>query len=135
VLGTMYLAAVPLAAAKKSGSSPITLFAILILFALVYVLFLRPQRNRQRRAMQTQNQVLPGQKVRTTAGIYGTVVSGDDRDVVIEVAPGVQIRMLRRAVMEVIPDDVPDTGTDSTAEPDDFKQDPPEDGDPKDRTP
>jgi len=37
--------------------------------------------------------------------MYGTVVSGDDRDVVIEIAPGVEVTMLRRAVMEVVSDD------------------------------
>ena len=34
---------------------------------------------------------MPGQRVRTTAGIYGTVISGDDRDVVVEIAPGVEV--------------------------------------------
>ena len=58
---------------------------------------MRPQRNRQRKAAQTQSHVMPGQRIRTTAGMYGTVVSGDDRDVVIEISPGVQVTMLRRA--------------------------------------
>ncbi|HXS64825.1 MAG TPA: preprotein translocase subunit YajC, partial [Streptosporangiaceae bacterium] len=68
---------------------------------------MHPQRNRQRKAMATQSQVMPGQRIRTTAGMYGTVVSGDDRDIVIEIAPGVEVTMLRRAVMEVISDDQP----------------------------
>jgi preprotein translocase subunit YajC len=66
---------------------------------------MRPQRNRQRKAQQTQSAVMPGQRIRTTAGMYGTVVSGDDRDVVIEIAPGVEVTMLRRAVMDVVSDD------------------------------
>ena len=66
---------------------------------------MRPQRNRQRKATQTQSQVMPGQRVRTTAGMYGTVISGDDRDVVIEIAPGVEVTMLRRAIMDVVSDD------------------------------
>ena len=33
--------------------------------------------------------------------------SGDDRDVVGEIAPGVQVTMLRRAVMDVVSDDQP----------------------------
>jgi hypothetical protein len=33
------------------------------------------------------------------------VVSIDDQDVVVEVAPGVNIRMLRKAVMNVVQDD------------------------------
>jgi preprotein translocase subunit YajC len=95
-----------LAATKSSSGNPAFTFIILaVLVGLFYVLIMRPQRNRQRKAMQTQSQVMPGQRIRTTAGMYGTVVSGDDRDVVVEIAPGVEVTMLRRAVMEVIPDD------------------------------
>jgi preprotein translocase subunit YajC len=101
-MGTMILAA----SSKSSGGSPAFTFIILaVLIGLFYVLIMRPQRNRQRKAMQTQSQVMPGQRIRTTAGLYGTVVSGDDRDVVVEIAPGVEVTMLRRAVMEVLPDD------------------------------
>lgn len=103
------------AATKSSSSSFLPLLIIVVLFGLFYVAIIRPQRNRQRQAAQTQNQVMPGQRVRTTAGIYGTVVSGDDRDIVVEIAPGVQITMLRRAVMEVVPED--DQGGTTTSEP------------------
>ncbi|HMH92458.1 MAG TPA: preprotein translocase subunit YajC [Streptosporangiaceae bacterium] len=103
------------AATKSSGSSFLPLLIIVVLFGLFYVAIIRPQRNRQRQAAQTQNQVVPGQRVRTTAGIYGTVVSGDDRDIVVEIAPGVQVTMLRRAVMEVVPED--DQGGTPTSEP------------------
>lgn len=101
-MGTMLFAA----SSKPSSGNPAFTFIILaVLVGLFYLLIMRPQRNRQRKAMQTQSQVMPGQRIRTTAGMYGTVVSGDDRDVVIEIAPGVQVRMLRRAIMEVISDD------------------------------
>ena len=102
-MGTMILAATT---TTKSGSNPAFTFVILaVLVGLFYVLIMRPQRNRQRKAVQTQSQVMPGQRVRTTAGMYGTVISGDDRDVVIEIAPGVEVTMLRRAIMDVIADD------------------------------
>ena len=93
------------AATKSSSSSFLPLLIIVVLFGLFYVTIIRPQRNRQRQASQKQSQVLPGQRIRTTAGIYGTVVSGDDRDIVVEIAPGVEVTMLRRAVMEIVPDD------------------------------
>ncbi|HET9896386.1 MAG TPA: preprotein translocase subunit YajC [Streptosporangiaceae bacterium] len=110
-MGTMILAAgTSLAASSSTASkgSPVYTFLILaVLIGLFYVLIMRPQRNRQRKAMQTQSQVMPGQRIRTTSGMYGTVVSGDDRDVVVEIAPGVQVTMLRRAIMEVVSDDQP----------------------------
>jgi preprotein translocase subunit YajC len=99
---TMILAA----AATAHKSNPAFTFIILaVLIGLFYMLIMRPQRNRQRKASQTQSAVMPGQRIRTTAGMYGTVISGDDRDVVIEIAPGVQVTMLRRAVMDVVSDD------------------------------
>jgi preprotein translocase subunit YajC len=101
-MGTINLAA---AAAPAKSSSFLPLLIIIVLFGLFYMTIIRPQRNKQRAAARTQTQVMPGQRVRTTAGIYGTVVSGDDRDVVVEIAPGVEITMLRRAIMEVVPDD------------------------------
>jgi preprotein translocase subunit YajC len=100
-----------LAAATKSGSGSYTfLIIIVVLFGLLYFVMIRPQRNRQRQAQQMQSQVQPGQRVRTTAGMYATVVEADDQDVVLEPAPGVQMRFLRRAVLEVLPDE------DATAE-------------------
>ena len=110
-MGIMNLAATS-APKTGAGSSPIFFIILLALFGGFYFLMIRPQRNRQRRAMQTQSQVTPGQRIRTTAGMYGRIVSGDDRDVVIEVAPGVHVTMLRRAIMDVLPEDDPGPATD-----------------------
>ena len=89
---------------KSSGSGYIFLVAIVVLFGLLYFVTIRPQRNRQRAAMQTQSQLQPGMRVRTTAGMFATVVGVEDQEVILEVAPGVNVRFLRRAIMDVIPD-------------------------------
>jgi len=93
------------ASTSKSGSgSYLFLVAIVVLFGLLYFVTIRPQRNRQRAAAQTQRTVEPGARIRTTAGMYATVVRVEDQDVVLEVAPGVEVRYLRRAIMDVVPD-------------------------------
>jgi preprotein translocase subunit YajC len=102
----MFLAATT----KTSTTSLLPLLIIAAIFVLLYMVMIRPQRNKQRQAMQMQREVVPGQRVRTTAGIYGTVTSVDDTDVVVEVAPGVNIRMLRRAIMDVLSDNSPADG-------------------------
>jgi preprotein translocase subunit YajC len=89
---------------KSSGSGYIFLVAIVVLFGLLYFVTIRPQRNRQRAAAQTQSHIQPGMRVRTTAGMYATVTSIEDQEVVLEVAPGVNVRFLRRAIMDVVPD-------------------------------
>jgi preprotein translocase subunit YajC len=122
-----------LAASSSGGGSYTFLIVIVVLFGLLYFVMIRPQRNKQRQAAAMQNTVRPGQRVRTTAGMYATVVDADDQDVVLEVAPGVHMRFLRRAVMETLPDDDgtggPDLGTeaaDSFDEPDDPEDTPAE---------
>ena len=102
---------------KSSGSGYFFLIIIVVLFGLLYFVTIRPQRNRQRAAAQTQSQLEPGMRVRTTAGMYATVVAVEDQEVVLEVAPGVNVRFLRRAIMDVIPDPSPDYGQTETEEP------------------
>jgi preprotein translocase subunit YajC len=63
---------------------------------------IRPRQRRQQQAQQQKNTVQPGARVRTTAGMYATVVDVDGDDVILEVAPGVEVRYMRRAVMDVV---------------------------------
>ena len=98
-------------AASSSGSSfnPTSLILILVVIVGVYMLMIRPQRRRQQAVQQQQKTVAPGALVRTTAGMYATVTEVDGDDVVLEVAPGVEVRYLKRAIMEVIePGDEPE---------------------------
>jgi preprotein translocase subunit YajC len=89
-------------ATKSSGFNPSTLILILVVIVGFYMLMIRPQRRRQQQAQQQKHQVVPGARVRTTAGMYATVVDVDDDDVVLEVAPGIEVRYMRRAIMDVV---------------------------------
>jgi preprotein translocase subunit YajC len=107
------------AEAAKSSSSSLT-FPILIVLVFVgfYFLMIRPQRRRQQAVAQQQKTVHPGARVRTTAGMYATVTAVDGDDVVLEVAPGVEVRYLKRAIMEVIaPGEEPETFEDGESAP------------------
>jgi hypothetical protein len=79
-----------LAATKSSGGSPAFTFIILaVLVGLFYVLIMRPQRNRQRKASQTQSAVShagPADPARPRA-CTGRYLGGDRDGVVIEIAP------------------------------------------------
>jgi len=90
------------AATKSSGSALTFPILIVLVFVGFYFLMIRPQRRRQQQVQQQQRTVAPGARVRTTAGMYATVVEVDGDDVVLEVAPGVEVRYVRRAIMEVI---------------------------------
>jgi preprotein translocase subunit YajC len=99
MLGNYDLAA---AATKSSGFNPSTLILILIVVVAFYFLMIRPQQRRKQQAAQKSNNVEPGARVRTTAGMYATVVDVDGDDVILEVAPGVEVRYMKRAIMEVV---------------------------------
>jgi preprotein translocase subunit YajC len=103
-MGNMFLAASSAASKSSSGSLNILLIVV-VLFGVLYFVMIRPQRNRQRKAQEQQNAVTPGQRVRTTAGMYATVVGVDGDDVILEVAPGVEVRYIKRAIMQVVPSD------------------------------
>jgi preprotein translocase subunit YajC len=94
---------------SSSGFNPSTLILIVIVIAAFYLLMIRPQARRRQQAQQRQNSVQPGARVRTTAGMYATVVAVDGDDVVLEVAPDVEVRYMKRAIMEVVsPGEEPD---------------------------
>jgi preprotein translocase subunit YajC len=105
----MGFAAAAEAATKSSGSALTFPILIVLVFVGFYFLMIRPQRRRQQQVQQQQRTVAPGARVRTTAGMYATVVEVDGDDVVLEVAPDVEVRYLKRAIMEVIqPGDEPE---------------------------
>ena len=120
-MGNVILAA----STKSGGSSSFLLIGLVALFGLLYFVMIRPQRRRQQQAQQTQRNVEPGARVRTTAGMYGTVVAVEDQDVILEVAPGIDVRFMRRAIMDVVPDSMDET--DYSEEAEDVSDDEPED--------
>jgi len=94
---------------SSSGFNPSTLILIVIVIAAFYLLMIRPQARRRQQAQQRQKSVQPGARVRTTAGMYATVVAVDGDDVVLEVAPDVEVRYMKRAIMDVVsPGETPD---------------------------
>jgi preprotein translocase subunit YajC len=116
------------AATKSSGLSPQILILIVLVFVGFYFLMIRPQRRRQQQVQQQQNTVAPGARVRTTAGMYATVTEVDGDDVVLEVAPGIEVRYLKRAIMEVIaPGDAEEPETVEDVEQDSYDDEPAED--------
>jgi preprotein translocase subunit YajC len=94
----------PFLAASNGGSgSSYGFLVILVVFgAAIYLLVLRPQRSRMRRAEQNRREVSIGQRVMTASGMYGTVAAVEDDAVLLEVAPGVTTRWARAAIGRVV---------------------------------
>jgi preprotein translocase subunit YajC len=89
-----------------------TLLLPLLLLAVFYFILIRPQQKQRREIAQLQSTLAPGARVMTGSGLVATVVAIEDDEVLLEVAPGVTNRYVRRAIMRVFPDE-----TASTAQP------------------
>lgn len=79
----------------------------LLLLAVFYLLLIRPQQRQRRQMADVQSTLAPGSKVMTGAGLFGTVKSVEDDRIELEVSPGVTNWYLRRAIVQVIPDQPP----------------------------
>jgi preprotein translocase subunit YajC len=76
---------------------------ILIVFFLIWLLLIRPQRRRQNDQLTMQDSLHVGDEIVTAGGMYGTVTAMDEDEVSMEIADGVVVRIARRAVAGVVP--------------------------------
>ena len=90
-------------AQSGDGGSSLSLLLPLLLIVAFFLLVIRPQRRRQRAIAQTQASLAPGQQVMTTAGLFGTVSDLGPDFVLLEVAPGVRVKVARAAIAQVVP--------------------------------
>ncbi|HEX6198173.1 MAG TPA: preprotein translocase subunit YajC [Jiangellaceae bacterium] len=86
------------------------LLPLILLVAVFYFLLIRPQQKQRKQLQEVQQSLTPGSKVMTGSGLIGTIEAVEGDEVVLEVAPGVTNRFVRRAIVQVIPDEpvVPD---------------------------
>ena len=87
-----------------------SLILLLAMFVLLWVLLIRPQRQRQQKQQHLLSSVEPGDEVLTVGGLYGIVRDIDEEDdLIVEIAEGIQVRIARRAVGGVVkPEDEDD---------------------------
>jgi preprotein translocase subunit YajC len=87
---------------QTSGGSLIGLALPILLIVGFYFLLIRPQRNRQRQQQALVASLEVGDEVMTNGGIFGTIVDIDDDEgiVIVEIAPGTRIRMLRQGISQ-----------------------------------
>jgi preprotein translocase subunit YajC len=104
----------------------VPLLIVLVLgLAVMYVVMIRPQRQRQARHQTLIDALGVGEDVLTTGGIYGTVTHVEGDDLVVEIADGVAVHMTRRGIAAVLPPDEEDE--DEADEDEDFEDDDDED--------
>jgi preprotein translocase subunit YajC len=79
------------------------LIILVAMFALLWVLFIMPQRKRLAAQRQLHASLQPGDEVLTVGGVLGRIRSVDEDDVLhVEIAPGTTVRVARQGVASVI---------------------------------
>ncbi len=101
---------IPAAHAQAAGGSApaqggllSTLLFPVVLIVIMYFLMIRPQMKRQKEHKAMLDKLAKGDEVITSGGIAGSVVAIGDAFVTIEVANGVQLRVQKGAISNVLP--------------------------------
>jgi preprotein translocase subunit YajC len=114
-----------LAQSSESGGSLLSLlFPLVLLGGVFYFLLLRPNRTRQRQQQTLLESLKVGDEVMTAGGIFGTLKAIDEEDdtVTVEIAPGTEVRMLRRGIAQRLVDEPEEEGGDDGTEDQGFDQ-------------
>ncbi|MEY2456090.1 MAG: preprotein translocase subunit YajC [Acidimicrobiaceae bacterium] len=101
------------------------LIAIALMFLVFWGLIILPQQRRVRAHQALVRSIEVGDEVMTTSGLYGTVASLDDDEVMLEVAPGTTLRFARGAIAKHVnePDPEPADAVEAATEDDEVLAD------------
>ena len=110
-----------LAAAPPSGaggaSSLYPMGTMFLLLAVMYFLILRPQQVKAKEHREMVSRVKVGDKVITTAGIYGEIAGVAETSMMLRIAPNVEIKVVSSAVSTVLTAEGDDASTRTAAKP------------------
>jgi len=96
------------ASASSSGGMTSMIIQIVLIFAIFYLLLIRPQQKRIKEHEAKVNALKKGDKVITGGGIIAKVmdVNAAEDEITVEVASGVTIKLVRSTIREVLTDEI-----------------------------
>ncbi|WP_372727492.1 preprotein translocase subunit YajC [Nocardioides sp.] len=80
----------------------VSLLPLVGIALLFWVLIIRPASKRQKELARMQSALSTGDQVMLTSGVYGVLREAADDHVMVEVAPGVSIKVARGAIGSVV---------------------------------
>jgi preprotein translocase subunit YajC len=78
------------------------IFPFVIVFAIFYLLWIRPQQQRVKEHAASINAVKKGDDVVTGGGIRGRVTKVTDDEAEVEIAQGVKVRVIKSTITQVL---------------------------------
>ena len=91
------------APAQSDASSLISLLPMVGILIIFYFLLIRPQSKRAKEHKQMVEALQRGDEVITNGGILGLVVNVSDDYVIVEIAPSVEVTLLRSSAQTLLP--------------------------------
>jgi preprotein translocase subunit YajC len=88
----------PAAGAPPQGNMFGALIPFVAVFVIFYVLIILPQRKKQKKHQEEISALKPGDKIITTAGIYGTVMGVQADRIEVKIAANVKVDITKSAV-------------------------------------
>jgi len=92
----------PLAQAAQQGSPLQFPVMMLLLFAIMYFLMIRPQQRREKERKQTIANLKKGDRVLMNSGILGQIANVKENTFVVRIADGVKIEVVRGAISQML---------------------------------
>ena len=84
-------------------SNPIlSMLPLVLIFAAMYFLLLRPQRKRQKETAALQSSIAEGDEVILNSGMYGFVSAVEDDLLWIEIAEKVEVRVTKGSIARTV---------------------------------
>jgi preprotein translocase subunit YajC len=103
LISTAYAQGTGLSGLFDNQSALIQFLPLVLIFVVFYFLLIRPQQRKARDHRTTLDALRRGDRVVTGGGIIGTVVRVDSPDeVVIDIADGVRVRVVRSTITSVV---------------------------------
>ena len=103
LISTAYAQGTGLSGLFDNQGALIQFLPLVLIFAVFYFLLIRPQQRKAREQRATLDALRRGDRVVTGGGIIGTIVRVDSPDeVVVDIADGVRVRVIRSTIASVL---------------------------------
>ncbi len=80
-----------------------SMFFVLALFVVFYLMMIRPQMKRQKEQRKMISEIKAGDEVVVAGGLAGRVVRVTDQYLAVEIADGVEVKVQKQAVGQLLP--------------------------------
>jgi preprotein translocase subunit YajC len=85
------------------GGGLLSLLPLVVIFIIFYFLLIRPQQKRAKQHREMVAAIKKGDEIVTNGGVLGKITDLDDNFVGVEIAKGVNIKVQRQAVAQMMP--------------------------------